>query len=875
MLRNPRSLRKSTQNSAYRLRLMGLGIAIFACLGYFYLFTDKSSKPGAGKRTTQELSYAPVSDDSSTVQDFEPDNSTFFPRVTLHADSKAESSSEPKAKIRCARADSPDEGIDEASIYIVDQKNQSVKRLAETTQHGWAEVSGGLGSVRLRCDKPGFIGLSQDVLMEQGSLVNLFMEQSWGISGVVRRAAGELAIGAKVQIFSYHKSDVAVATTVVDRQGQFQIRDIPYESMLVKASDVGQFSEILVSPQQFEIPIEMTLSKVGSSLFGMIYSSEKTFLPGALIKLVSKDVVGRGNKTISDERGLFSFYGLVPGEYKVIASKDDVEIEKKIHLKAQQDSRIEFVMPKSCALNVLPVLPGNELDAVAVVLNFSSKGEFETVNGYTGDLISFKGRSDREWHLVAYTKDDRQQLKAEKKSIKTCSAENPIRLELTDAENVGTLNVTVVDRNGLGVSGVEVSLEGLSNKGTTNEDGQISFPMLKAHRFGVWAAGEYKRVTVESGRIVSLLFELSATVEARLQGVVLSEGSPVAAARVLAECKPNILVGAPFEGQIVALTDIDGNFNYEAQEGSYCRVKAEHSLGRSPVVVIEAGGDPVSLDLKAGSSVEGVVVDTAGQPVVPSQVNLKSISVLGQPTVLDVSAQQGTGAFAFSEVPAGQIEITASSGDMKARSSFVLTEGQQQGGIELVLFSQGDVRGQVVDDNSQAVAGAAVVIRSQSAKLGETTTDKNGEFNVSIASGRPVNLYVSKEGFYPWPSASFDIYAGKPTDLGRITMVSRLSDEEMKAGLGIRFAQEETGLRVISFVDTSPAREAGLKVGDLIISVNGESLSDMPVLGWLLALRGELGTAVQVGVQRGSSSVGDITIYRRDVGLGPIPREMK
>jgi S1-C subfamily serine protease len=46
--------------------------------------------------------------------------------------------------------------------------------------------------------------------------------------------------------------------------------------------------------------------------------------------------------------------------------------------------------------------------------------------------------------------------------------------------------------------------------------------------------------------------------------------------------------------------------------------------------------------------------------------------------------------------------------------------------------------------------------------------------------------------------------------------------------LGVALAPEADGLRVVSVYDPSPAREAGISVGDLLLSVNGQPAAEAP-----------------------------------------------
>jgi S1-C subfamily serine protease len=63
-------------------------------------------------------------------------------------------------------------------------------------------------------------------------------------------------------------------------------------------------------------------------------------------------------------------------------------------------------------------------------------------------------------------------------------------------------------------------------------------------------------------------------------------------------------------------------------------------------------------------------------------------------------------------------------------------------------------------------------------------------------------------------------------------------------GIATRESPIPSGLQIVAFLSNSPARDAGLQIGDVIISVGGE-----PALG-LRQPWGNPGEVVQIGFQR-------------------------
>ena len=89
-------------------------------------------------------------------------------------------------------------------------------------------------------------------------------------------------------------------------------------------------------------------------------------------------------------------------------------------------------------------------------------------------------------------------------------------------------------------------------------------------------------------------------------------------------------------------------------------------------------------------------------------------------------------------------------------------------------------------------------------------------------------------------------------------------------GLGIEVLPEEAGIRVISPMEDSPAEKAGIKPGDLIIAVEGESLASMAPEEAIKKLRGEPDTTVTLTIQRDKQAIHDLKIKRAIIKVNPI-----
>ena len=87
-------------------------------------------------------------------------------------------------------------------------------------------------------------------------------------------------------------------------------------------------------------------------------------------------------------------------------------------------------------------------------------------------------------------------------------------------------------------------------------------------------------------------------------------------------------------------------------------------------------------------------------------------------------------------------------------------------------------------------------------------------------------------------------------------------------GLGIEVTQEEGFVKVISPMDGSPADAAGVKAGDFITHVDGESLQGLKLDEAVNLMRGEIGSEIVITVAReGVKEPFDISIIRDTIKL--------
>ena len=97
-------------------------------------------------------------------------------------------------------------------------------------------------------------------------------------------------------------------------------------------------------------------------------------------------------------------------------------------------------------------------------------------------------------------------------------------------------------------------------------------------------------------------------------------------------------------------------------------------------------------------------------------------------------------------------------------------------------------------------------------------------------------------------------------------------------GIGVQIAPanpDGTGAKIVNVFRGGPAYEAGLRIGDVIVEVDGENISEMPLYDIVSKIRGPKNTKVVLGIRRsGSNAILKFEITRRKIEIVSVSKAM-
>ena len=94
-------------------------------------------------------------------------------------------------------------------------------------------------------------------------------------------------------------------------------------------------------------------------------------------------------------------------------------------------------------------------------------------------------------------------------------------------------------------------------------------------------------------------------------------------------------------------------------------------------------------------------------------------------------------------------------------------------------------------------------------------------------------------------------------------------------GLGIEITMENGVVKIISPIDDTPASKAGIKAGDYITDIDGETVIGLTLNEVVSKLRGKIGTKVKITISRENQKPFTVTLKRDEIKIQAVKNDIK
>lgn len=321
---------------------------------------------------------------------------------------------------------------------------------------------------------------------------------------------------------------------------------------------------------------------------------------------------------------------------------------------------------------------------------------------------------------------------------------------------------------------------------------------VRRRGFGTESFGPFELVSGEGADAGELVLEPGVTIEG---SVLDSDGRPVEDAEIRLADSGKMgmrMPGGPASTPADALTDANGWFRlFDLKEGRKVDLSVERTgfVARSVKAVAPPTIEPLEVRLEAASTVSGIVLDEAGEPIGGAQVTLQRTKTMEignnvmQMMMAYQSQSDAAGRFRFTEQEPGRITLSAeASGYQKRnRSELEIPRGEDLTDVELVLPVGSVVEGQVLTPDGRPAIGAKVgkVGEGMRFGMGGQESDGNGYFRIEGLEPGSVSIEATHDD-YPRTVKDVDLDPGiNPLRLrfeGGFAVSGRVVDE---AGRGV------------------------------------------------------------------------------------------
>lgn len=422
----------------------------------------------------------------------------------------------------------------------------------------------------------------------------------------------------------------------------------------------------------------------------------------------------------------------------------------------------------------------------------------------------------------------------------------------------------------------EVSLAGDGPGITTVTDGDGRFffdpvpfgtylPRVRLHGQSL-AVESPERVEIAASDTQSLLVETEAS-DGVIHGRVVDDGgAPLADVFVSVESSERGRRQRFRSGARPVLTDRNGRFEIGELADEVYVVEAIRPTGGSGRVNDVRIGANVTVTVGRPTLLEGRVRNADGSPALDYTLRVDHDR---ERYVRSQRIGSEDGAFRIADVPPGRVRLEATTEGGAASLDLALAEGERLGDLELVLEGTASVRGVIVDVETAApVSGLVVSVSPVWNDRGlwrvnpgrRTRTDASGRFEVPGGVAGPATLVVYDRSPLGYGSTRMrvSLEAGQSLDVGTLSVARERVTRASEAGvvglsLDLSDAAMETGspLRILAVTPGSGAADAGLRAGDVIVSVDGIAVTGRNTPLFRTLVRKPIGETLSLGLADG------------------------
>jgi S1-C subfamily serine protease len=564
---------------------------------------------------------------------------------------------------------------------------------------------------------------------------------------------------------------------------------------------------------------------------------------------LNDQIGGRG-----DTAGRFRIAGLLPGDYTILASAEGRAPKMEL-LSLRASLTRDLVLDSTTGVTGVVLHPGGQ-PAAGAVIEASVRPDGTNRMG-SGD----RATADAQGRFTL------TRLGAGKLTIAARQGNEAVTLENLPLRNGEKTDLTIKLQPGGRVSGVvswddgspapELRVVGTQRGGGRGQSearsaadgtfsvgpfgaGDISVVVMPPGERTSWssmARPEQVDLKIAAGEHRTGVKLVASRRSGTISGVVLGpDGQAVAGASVLASAERDGRAYKRGSDTTRAVTGPDGAFALESlKKGTYSIWASSPEHPEAQRTGIAAGTKGVRFQMSRAASVAGVFVGPDGKPVssytlvaVPPGKDSEQMRLrLAVDDGAAVMVNDSRGAFQVARLTAGRYDLVANATDGKAaRIDVSVSEGEKKQGVRLVAQDGVTVQGRVVEyESGGPLPGMLVEIRAGALAL-DATTDAQGVFqvaNVPTLPGVTASVGPRSERTHLFQSFTIPPARDGHADVGTIKLIRADPRNPNKGRIGIDFNERNGKLVINSVVAGTPAAGAGIRVGDVLISVDGKT----------------------------------------------------